>query len=134
MNKKMLKEILAAHADHLVTGQAKSKDYLNLLADSEAELAPLLDVAERVKSTLKPIKPARKFEKELKQGLMTTAHLRRAEGYVGRVFTLDKPIVDGVGTIRIEDTVWRVSGPNLPAGSRVKVVQADGASLTVAAA
>jgi membrane protein implicated in regulation of membrane protease activity len=56
---------------------------------------------------------------------------RRAEGYVGRVFTLDKPIVDGVGTIRIEDTVWRVSGPDLPAGSRVKVAQADGADLVV---
>ncbi|MPZ38818.1 MAG: NfeD family protein [Rhizobiales bacterium] len=59
---------------------------------------------------------------------------RRAEGYVGRVFTLDKPIVDGVGTIRIEDTVWRVSGPNLPAGSRVKIARADGAELAVEAA
>jgi membrane protein implicated in regulation of membrane protease activity len=59
---------------------------------------------------------------------------RRADGYVGRVFTLDKPIVDGVGTIRIEDTVWRVSGPNLPAGSRVKVSRADGADLEVEAA
>ncbi|MCC6890388.1 MAG: NfeD family protein [Hyphomicrobiales bacterium] len=56
---------------------------------------------------------------------------RRAEGYVGRVFTLEKPIVDGVGTIRIEDTVWRVSGPNLPAGSRVRVARADGAELAV---
>jgi membrane protein implicated in regulation of membrane protease activity len=59
---------------------------------------------------------------------------RRAESYVGRVFTLDKPIVDGVGTIRIEDTVWRVSGPSLPAGSRVKVSRADGAELAVEAA
>lgn len=82
MKRKMLKEILAAHADHLVTGQAKGKDYLNLLADPEAELEPLLEVAERVKSTLKPIKPARKFEKDLKRELLTTAHLRRAEGYV----------------------------------------------------
>jgi inner membrane protein len=59
---------------------------------------------------------------------------RRADGYVGRVFTLDKPIVDGIGTIRIEDTVWRVSGPNLPAGSRVKVASADGAELAVVSA
>ena len=56
---------------------------------------------------------------------------RRAEGYVGRVFTLDKPIVDGVGTIRIDDTVWRVSGPDCPAGSRVKVARAEGADLMV---
>ena len=58
---------------------------------------------------------------------------KRAEGLIGRVFTLDKPIVDGVGTVRIDDTVWRVSGPNAPSGSRVKIVSADGASLTVAA-
>jgi hypothetical protein len=56
---------------------------------------------------------------------------RRAEGYVGRVFTLDKPIVDGVGTIRIDDTVWRVAGPDCPAGSRVKIASADGANLVV---
>ena len=56
---------------------------------------------------------------------------KRAEGLVGRVFTLEKPIVDGVGTVRIDDTVWRVSGPNAPSGSRVKIVSADGASLRV---
>src|SRR6266508_3629853 len=50
---------------------------------------------------------------------------RRADGYVGHVFTLDEPIVDGVGTVRIDDTVWRVSGPDCPAGSRVKVATAD---------
>jgi inner membrane protein len=57
---------------------------------------------------------------------------RRADALVGRVFTLDKPIIDGAGTVRIDDTIWRVAGPDAPAGSRVKVVQADGASLTVA--
>ncbi len=56
---------------------------------------------------------------------------RRSEALVGRVFTLEKPIMDGGGTVRVDDTVWRVSGPDCPAGSRVKVVHADGASLTV---
>jgi hypothetical protein len=59
---------------------------------------------------------------------------RRSDALVGRVFTLEKPIVDGAGTVRIDDTIWRVAGPDVPAGSRVKIVQADGASLTVAAA
>ena len=59
---------------------------------------------------------------------------RRTEALIGRVFTLEKPIIDGTGTVRIDDTIWRVAGPDAPAGSRVKVVQADGASLTVAAA
>jgi membrane protein implicated in regulation of membrane protease activity len=59
---------------------------------------------------------------------------RRTEAYVGRVFTLETPIVDGIGTVRIDDTVWRVSGPDAPAGSRVKVARADGANLMVEAA
>ena len=59
---------------------------------------------------------------------------KRTEALIGRVFTLEKPIVDGSGTVRIDDTIWRVAGPDAPAGSRVRIVQADGASLTVAAA
>ncbi len=59
---------------------------------------------------------------------------KRTDALVGRVFTLEKPIIDGSGTVRIDDTIWRVAGPDAPAGSRVKIVQADGASLTVAAA
>ena len=59
---------------------------------------------------------------------------RRAAALVGREFTLERPIVDGFGTVRIDDTIWRVAGPDAPAGSRVRVVQADGANLTVAAA
>jgi membrane protein implicated in regulation of membrane protease activity len=59
---------------------------------------------------------------------------KRAEAMIGRVFTLEKPIIDGAGTVRIDDTIWRVAGPDAPAGSKVKIVHADGASLTVAAA
>src|SRR6195952_2051120 len=59
---------------------------------------------------------------------------KRTDALVGRVFTLEKPIIDGSGTVRIDDTIWRVAGPHVPAGSRGKIVQADGASLTVAVA
>ena len=59
---------------------------------------------------------------------------KRTEALIGRVFTLEKPIIDGAGTVRIDDTIWRVAGPDAPAGSRVKVVRVDGANLTVAAA
>ena len=56
---------------------------------------------------------------------------KRTDAMIGRVCTLDRPIVDGSGIVRIDDTVWRVSGPDLPAGTKVKIVKADGASLTV---
>ena len=56
---------------------------------------------------------------------------RRQDALVGRVFTLEKPIIDGAGTIRVGDTVWRVTGPDVPAGSRIKVMRADAAMLVV---
>jgi len=56
---------------------------------------------------------------------------RRSAALVGQIFTLDKPIVSGCGTVRVGDTVWRVTGPDVPAGTRVKVTRADGASLFV---
>ncbi|MFC3695121.1 NfeD family protein [Chenggangzhangella methanolivorans] len=57
---------------------------------------------------------------------------RRAERHVGRVFTLEAPILNGEGRIRIDDTIWRVQGPDMPSGTRVKVTAADGANLSVA--
>jgi len=59
---------------------------------------------------------------------------RRADAFVGRVFTLDEPIIHGGGRVRIDDTTWRVSGPDSPAGSKVRVERADGATLVVARA
>lgn len=56
---------------------------------------------------------------------------RRTAGLIGRELILDKPIVDGIGTVKIDDTIWRVEGPDASAGSRVKVEEADGARLRV---
>ncbi len=58
---------------------------------------------------------------------------RRGEQYVGRQFTLDAAIVNGEGKLRVDDTSWRVHGPDLPAGRTVRVVRADGATLVVEA-
>ncbi|MBY0298700.1 MAG: NfeD family protein [Methylobacterium sp.] len=59
---------------------------------------------------------------------------RRGHDLVGTVVVLDAPISDGIGRIRVGDSVWRVTGPDLPAGTRVRVTGLDGATLTVAAA
>ncbi len=57
---------------------------------------------------------------------------KRAEQYLGRLITLDEPIVDGRGTIKLDDTRWRVSGPDLPAGAHVVISGVDGSTLVVA--
>jgi membrane protein implicated in regulation of membrane protease activity len=59
---------------------------------------------------------------------------RRGEALVGRRFTLDQPIVAGEGRVRVDDTVWRVTGPDLPAGVPVTVARIEGATLIVVSA
>jgi membrane protein implicated in regulation of membrane protease activity len=59
---------------------------------------------------------------------------RRGDALVGRIVVLEGPIEQGRGRVRIDDTVWRVEGPDLPAGSRVRVDGVDGALLRVAEA
>jgi membrane protein implicated in regulation of membrane protease activity len=56
---------------------------------------------------------------------------RRAEQLIGSEAALDEPIENGVGRIRLGDTVWRVRGPDLPAGEKVRVVAVEGALLDV---
>ena len=47
---------------------------------------------------------------------------RRAEALIGRLVVLHDAIQNGEGRARIDDTVWRVAGPDLPAGARVRIV------------
>lgn len=60
---------------------------------------------------------------------------RRGSQYVGRHFTLEQPIVNGAGKIKVDDTIWKAEcDTDLPAGSRVKVEAVDGTILKVTAA
>lgn len=56
---------------------------------------------------------------------------RRADQLIGRVVPLDRAIVNGQGRVQIADAYWTVSGPDLPAGSAVRVVATEGMSLRV---
>lgn len=59
---------------------------------------------------------------------------RREAQLVGRTATLSEPISEGYGRIRIDDTMWRVRGPDTPAGARVRVTAVDNSELVVEAA
>lgn len=58
----------------------------------------------------------------------------RAQQLIGRTAVLGEPIEEGRGRIRLDDTIWRISGPDLPTGSRVKIIAAQGTELHVEAA
>ena len=53
---------------------------------------------------------------------------RRADQYVGLTFTLVEAIVGGHGKVKVDDSIWKVVGPDLPEGTRVRVT---GTSATV---
>jgi membrane protein implicated in regulation of membrane protease activity len=54
---------------------------------------------------------------------------RRGAQMIGRTATLSEPIREGRGRIHLGDTLWRVSGPDLPAGTRVRVTGATDTDL-----
>ncbi len=59
---------------------------------------------------------------------------KRAERYVGHEGIIAEPIKDGWGRLTLDDTIWRIAGPDLAAGEKVRVVGTDGAVLKVVAA
>ncbi|HTO34025.1 MAG TPA: NfeD family protein [Pararhizobium sp.] len=59
---------------------------------------------------------------------------QRGASLIGRTAMLEKPIAEGRGRIRLDDTTWTVDGPDLPEGTRVKVIGANGGRLTVESA
>jgi inner membrane protein len=56
---------------------------------------------------------------------------RRTAQYIGRVFTLDRPILNGQGKLKVDDSTWKIRGKDCEAGTRVKVVDADSVVLIV---
>ena len=53
---------------------------------------------------------------------------------IGTVLTLSTAIEDGRGRAKLGDSSWRVDGPDLPAGAKIRVVAVDGGTLRVEAA
>jgi membrane protein implicated in regulation of membrane protease activity len=55
----------------------------------------------------------------------------RGRQLIGKVFRLEATMTGGEGRIRVGDSSWRVTGPELLAGSEVRVVRVEGATLVV---
>jgi membrane protein implicated in regulation of membrane protease activity len=58
---------------------------------------------------------------------------KRAVQLIDQSFDLVDPIANGRGSIKTGDTIWRMEGPELPQGARIRVVGADGTLLKVVA-
>ena len=67
-----------------------------------------------------------------RDGASDQPHLnQRGQSLVGRTATLEQPISEGRGRIRLDDTMWSVQGPDLPVGARVRVTASNGRDLNV---
>ncbi|MBZ9655835.1 NfeD family protein [Phyllobacterium lublinensis] len=58
---------------------------------------------------------------------------RRGEQLIGQVVTLEEATVNGRGRARVGDSLWRVTGPDLSAGTRVRITGIDHGTLVVEA-
>ncbi len=56
---------------------------------------------------------------------------QRGLQYQDRIFTLDHAITNGTGKVVVDDSTWKVKGPDLPAGTRVRVIGVDGTVFVV---
>ncbi len=51
--------------------------------------------------------------------------------YIGQVFTLEQPIVEGKGSIKLDNQVWQLSGQSCPAGSQVRIIAINDRTLYI---
>jgi membrane protein implicated in regulation of membrane protease activity len=58
---------------------------------------------------------------------------RRGDSFVGHEAVLEQPIAGGFGRLTLGDTIWRISGSDMPAGQRIRIVGSEGAVLIVEA-
>ncbi len=56
---------------------------------------------------------------------------RRGHQYIGRVFSLTHPVENGVGKVTVDDSTWKVKGPDMPAGTHIRVTGVEGVVFTV---
>jgi membrane protein implicated in regulation of membrane protease activity len=56
---------------------------------------------------------------------------QRGVQYIGSELVLIEPIEQGSGKAKLGDGVWKVSGPELPVGARVRVTGVNGTILLV---
>ncbi len=57
----------------------------------------------------------------------------RNQNFIGRRYQLSEPVKGGRGTLKINDTLWRIRGDDVPQGAWVKITAVDGMELIIEA-
>jgi inner membrane protein len=59
----------------------------------------------------------KKYPTESDQPLLN----KRGAQYIGRIFSLHEPIIDGQGKIKVDDSIWKVHGEDCDIQAKVRV-------------
>lgn len=112
----------------LAVGALASGAFLLVVSDLSLELQLFVFAVVSVASAV----VLRPTLKRLQQSRVDEANLNaRGDSLVGRTIVLDQPILDGQGRVKMGDGSWTVTGPDMAAGSRVRVAAVDGTELRV---
>ena len=101
MREAVIANVLTAHADYLVSIKTWDEDQMKRLRAHQVDLAPLLQIAERLNETLKPVTPAPAFKTRLRQELLAAAARRAEKRGVAKLvpFLRRKEVVIGVAAV-----------------------------------
>ena len=112
----------------LSIGALASGALLLIVADLSLELQLVVFAIVSVASAVL-LRPALR---RLQRGRPVDANLNaRGDSLVGRTIVLDTPILGGQGRVKLGDGSWTVTGPDMAAGSRVRVAAISGNELRV---
>ena len=123
-------EALAPGAFMLWLGFAAAAVFLGVLL-LPLEIPLLAQVAAFVVLSFVSIQVYRRWFRGRERPSDQPALNRRTAALVGRVVPLERAIVDGRGRVQIADAYWEVTGPELPAGTHVRIVGGDAMTLQV---
>jgi inner membrane protein len=111
----------------LAVGAAASGLILLVAADLSLELQLGVFAIVAVASAL----VLRPFLKQLQNRTANATLNARGDALVGKVFVLDQPILAGRGRVKLGDGSWIVTGPDMVAGAKVRVLAVTGTELRV---
>jgi membrane protein implicated in regulation of membrane protease activity len=112
----------------LAAGAAASGFFVLVVSDLSLELQLFMFAIVSVASAV----VLRPTLKRLQRGRPADASLNaRGESLVGRTIVLDAPILRGQGRVNLGDGSWSVTGPDMAAGTKVRVTAVTGTELKV---
>jgi len=111
----------------LAIGAAASGLVLLVASDASVEFQLLVFAVVSVVSAVL----LRPFLKRLQSRTADATLNARGEALVGKTFFLDQPILGGRGRVKLGDGSWIVTGPDMVAGAKVRVLAVNGTELRV---